>query len=235
MCQPVYDKSTSVFTFTMRSTGINVPEDKIIQTTLSWEKNNHLPLRFLSLETINVLKVLTLKVTFYIRKRNRVLAQLSSSSFLMSVDEEQKTLQWEVFGFASLISWATQPVLDWKFRTFQTHGTACFRCGSLRLLNQFNGSLLLKGKVCSIFRDIAAICLLSAFFCISVYLGAYSPPPPSEFGVERKIPGSLQTAKEKHEFNNKWHPHFMKRLRKNIKFSAFLTLQSSYITNWVCL
>lgn len=163
----------------MRSTGINVPEDKIIQTTLSWEKNNNVPLRFLSLETINVLKVLTLKVTFYIRKGNGVLAQLSSSFFLMSVDEEQKTLQWEVFGFASLISWATQPVLDWKFRTFQTRGTACFRCGSLRLLNQFNGSLLLKGKVCSsIFRHIAAICLLSAFFCFQFIWGGIPPPAP---------------------------------------------------------
>jgi len=76
----------------VRSTGINVPGDKITQTTLSCEKNNLFLLRFLSLET-NVLKVLILKVTLYIRKGNGVLAQFSSSFFLLHVDEKQKTLQ----------------------------------------------------------------------------------------------------------------------------------------------
>lgn len=154
------------------SASINVPGDKITQSTLNCEeKKNNFLLKFVSLDTINILKVLTLKVTFCIRKRNGVLAQLSSSFILSNVDEEQKNLSWEVFGFASLISWTTQPVLKWKFRAYQTHGTASFRCASLRLLNQLLCYWMLK--LVLLYLEIE---VLSAFFYISAYFLGYLSP-----------------------------------------------------------
>lgn len=171
MCQPVYDKGISIFLFMVRSTGIKVPGGKITQTTLSCGKKKF-PLKFLSLETVNVLKARILKVTLYIRKRNGVLAQLSSSFFSLSVGEEQKTLKWEVFGFASLISWTTQSVLAWIFRVFQ-------------LMEQHSSCVVLWDRWTSVtvlhyWKVKSVLCLeiqllLPAFFCISVYI--FGVPP----------------------------------------------------------
>lgn len=113
-------------------------------------------------------------------KEMECLPTLTTASFFVLKKKINKkhsrTFQLQVFGLASLISWARQPILDWQFRAFQTCGTASFRRGSLKMLNQLTSSLVLKGEVwSSIFRNIAAMCFLLYFSLFLWYL--LSSPP----------------------------------------------------------